>query len=471
MNQIPGIIFHKACVDIINDISKPRMGKFGLKNSFKSQSGTLSYNGKFRLKFPSNNDYRNLMLGREFKNVQIKLKQYDLILEDLFLENFGFNNITASITKFHTKGFNRSRKYFYRLIVPLRKELSFFYQMDCLGFTSDLGYKSSLGFQANLDNDVIYGCIFTKDKRQYYLSLESKIYQNWTLFSGKAYAVINSLGFVTGHLPGDRVYYFAYTNSEMKLPEYFSTSGSRPSIVNGFTSINVNPNAYINNRRIAEKYRNEQILRKLTISEFSLLCQKVYSNSDFDTCIILILESCSSSLAIMPGGLAICLESISDIIIGDASHNIKPISDKKIAKALIDECTEVIKKYKNAIAPEGIETLIKKLQHLNQPTNKDRLRLPFLLLGINVTTEDIKVLQARNDLLHGRFPVISKNENMSSIDRINRDLYYTALQLFTLLSMLILKWVGFDNYVLNHPVIQKRAVKYRLKELPYRQIV
>jgi hypothetical protein len=140
-----------------------------------------------------------------------------------------------------------------------------------------------------------------------------------------------------------------------------------------------------------------------------------------------------------------------------------------LAKKIIDECIEVINSHERELDSNGVETLIKKLQQLNQPTNKDRLRTPFEVLGIELLPEDIKVLQARNDLLHGRFPKFSENNNERSLDRINRDLYYTAMRLYTLLSMLILRWVGFDNFVLNYPVIQQRSTKYKLKEAYYRK--
>ncbi|HRP37374.1 MAG TPA: hypothetical protein PLS50_06225, partial [Candidatus Dojkabacteria bacterium] len=190
----------------------------------------------------------------------------------------------------------------------------------------------------------------------------------------------------------------------MAVPKQFYFTDFRPTIVKRYVPINTNPYAFVRNRRAAENYFKKKTLRKLSASEFSLLCQKTFANSDFDTCLILILESCASSLAVMPGGLAICLESISDIIIKDKSKSIKPIKDKELAKKIIDECIEVINSHKRELDLNGVETLIKKLQQLNQPTNKDRLRTPFEILGIELLPEDIKVLQARNDLLHGRFP-------------------------------------------------------------------
>lgn len=50
--------------------------------------------------------------------------------------------------------------------------------------------------------------------------------------------------------------------------------------------------------------------------------------------------------------------------------------------------------------------------------------------------------------------------------RAGLDLYYVAMRFYTLLNRLILKWIGYDNYVLNHAKIQERATLIKLKE-PY----
>ena len=107
---------------------------------------------------------------------------------------------------------------------------------------------------------------------------------------------------------------------------------------------------------------------------------------------------------------------------------------------------------------------------MNQQTNKARLRAPFDLLGIKLLDADIAILETRNDFLHGRHPDITKAGPLRSERRINLDLFYASTRFYTLLNMLILKWVGFDNYVVNFPVIQSGATGIKLREEPYRKV-
>ena len=83
---------------------------------------------------------------------------------------------------------------------------------------------------------------------------------------------------------------------------------------------------------------------------------------------------------------------------------------------------------------------------------------------------DLKILEARNDFLHGRVPDITDAGKDRSLDRRRKDLYYTSIRFYTLLNMLILKWVGYDNRVINYPKLNEAFTEIKLKEEPYRQV-
>ena len=107
---------------------------------------------------------------------------------------------------------------------------------------------------------------------------------------------------------------------------------------------------------------------------------------------------------------------------------------------------------------------------MNAPTNKSKLRAPFDHLKIPLLPEDLVILDTRNDFLHGRAPDLTNEGENRTTERLNSDLYYSALRLSTLLSMLILKWVGYDNYVLNYPKINEASTGISIDEEPYRKV-
>jgi hypothetical protein len=235
---------------------------------------------------------------------------------------------------------------------------------------------------------------------------------------------------------------------------------------------NTNPFAWLRgNRKVAEKYYNKGLLRTVSLEEFSLLCQRLHDSVDFSSVILLILESSVASLLFSPGGYAIALESMSDIILANDKPKLAPIKDPAVRKTIVKGCQAIINENSSTILPDDVKALLGRIENtINQPTNKARLKAPFEFLGIELNPLDLQILESRNDFLHGRIPDITKAGANRSIDRMNRDLYYASMRFYTLLNILILKWVGYDNYVLNFPQIHREYCKVKMKEAPYRKV-
>ena len=106
----------------------------------------------------------------------------------------------------------------------------------------------------------------------------------------------------------------------------------------------------------------------------------------------------------------------------------------------------------------------KKIEQINQPANKDTLLKPFEYLKIPINELDKQTIDHRNDLMHGK-------DLKSIFEGKNNDRYRfsASLRLYTLLSALILKYVGFDNRVVNHPK-RSDSLNIATKEEPFRQI-
>jgi hypothetical protein len=58
--------------------------------------------------------------------------------------------------------------------------------------------------------------------------------------------------------------------------------------------------------------------------------------------------------------------------------------------------------------------------------------------------------------------MLSNNYSLRKVGTLGR--------LYTLPNMIILKWMGYDDYVLNFPKIQEQACHFRLKEKHYRKV-
>lgn len=460
-------------LETIDQFKKPKWGKLiskdkifnGLKAYFKP------YKKEFKIEFTYDifsKTRKNLDVGQYHKNIQIQFGKSIYNLESAFLGNHAPPKFTASVDRIHTKGFSEKSKYYYRLVIPLEKELSFHYHIQETRFSTDIGYRSRTATTATINGEPLEACCIHRDKNDYYLVIDSPVKQNFEDFAEKANAMKIAIAYLTGYYVGNQGFFFAYTTKEKKEPKHFRLVQFRDSIKSGYTPIHSNAYAYLHRNPIAKHYY--PLLRPVSLQEFSLLCEKIHGSLDFSSMILLMLESSVASLLFMPGGFAIALETISDIIIGNKKQKLAPIKDKAISRKIRKEFHEVLGKYSTSILPDDLITLHKRIDQLNQMTNKSRLKAPFDLLGIKLLDEDLKILETRNDFLHGRVPDLTNTGANRSTERINKDLYYASVRFYTILNILILKWIGYDNRVVNHPKLQEPFTKILLDEEPFRQV-
>ena len=131
----------------------------------------------------------------------------------------------------------------------------------------------------------------------------------------------------------------------------------------------------------------------------------------------------------------------------------KPIIDSQLESIIIDELHQVIDKNKKNLAPENILKLKRRLNGINRPTNKktltnnEKLTRPFEQLKIDLSLQDISIIEHRNDLFHGNI-LLNTNE-VRDEEAMNVYLAYVSAKLFTLISKLILKSIGYTGYIYN----------------------
>ena len=455
--------------ELVNDFLTPKRGKLikqrsilnGLEASIEP-SGKKAFSISFNCDRHIKKGKKQLDVGQHYKKVEIQFDNQSYILIDLLLRTHSHPRFTGQTGLLYTKGYSLKRKFYYRLMIPLKKKLE---HRDILGTQS-----------GTINNDTLNFSIIQRDKEkyfllkeEYFLLIESNLKQSHDEFSEKAFALVNALGYLTGHLAGNQGYFFAYTRKNMEAPEHIYHRELRDTITSSYAPLTSNAYSYLHhNQKLAKKYCDTKVLRTVNQDEFSLLCQRLHGSVKLTTAIILLLEASVASLLFMPGGYAIVLETLADIIKPEKTVKVAPMNTQ-LSKNVRHECLKVIKKHVDKHS-DNYEVLKYRINQLNQPTNKAKLRIPFDYLNIDLLEHDLKILEARNDFLHGRVPDITDAGKDRSLDRRHKDLYYTSIRFYTLLNMLILKWVGYDNRVINYPKLNEAFTEIKLKEEPYRQV-
>ena len=153
----------------------------------------------------------------------------------------------------------------------------------------------------------------------------------------------------------------------------------------------------------------------------------------------------------------------------------RPIQNRELFKKISVEIEKIIDTYSSEIESEDdILKLKRRIPDLNKVirqnhlTNHEKLIQPFDLLGIKLTADDIHMIEHRNDLLHGNTHM-TDDENMEDVE-INRYMMYASGKFYTLISSLILKYIGYDGYIINHAKVCEQQSGIETEEKLYKLI-
>ena len=400
----------------------------------------------------------------DIHNLNIQTSKHLLKVQKLLISSHNLQTVSASITNFQSENFRKKESYYFRLIIPLQNKVDFHFAIQRFHYETKRNRSSECIRISYSDMQVDLYQYVDRKKDLNYLIIDASEQTTLNSFSEYCFDTLVSFGYVTGSMPQNEGYFFAYNEDELKEPKHFYYSEMRNSIRSVYVPIYSNAYGYIHESKLAEKIQPS--LRPMNLEEFSRLCQWCHSSMDFSSILLLIIEAASSSLLVMPSSLSVALEGITELIVKENETKVVPIKDKKLAQKIRKELKAIIDNYSEKLDAEGLQILKGKIEHINQPTNKSKLTKPFDLLKINLTETDLKTIEHRNDFLHGRINLTYGND----VDSANKEIFYVALSLYTLVAALILKSIGYDNKILNHPKIHEKVYNLTIDEEYYRQL-
>lgn len=248
----------------------------------------------------------------------------------------------------------------------------------------------------------------------------------------------------------------------------------RPAMKGMYSPITTNPYYYSDiEKSVAEFYLNK--LTRISSTNFSNLVYKIHTEPEFSVVILAILEATSiRSLLIVPSIFAVIVEQLTKHLSIKETGLEKPINDKILTNKIINELHKVIDVNSETLSASNILKLKRRLNEINKPINKkhltniEKLTQPFEQLGIHLTSHDIDIIEHRNDLLHGN--ILIDRDEFKDEDKTNLYLTYVSAKLFTLISKLILKSIGYDGYVYNQAKYLEKHMKIKTDEEYFEKI-
>lgn len=419
-----------------------------------------------------------------YYNVNIKSSSINLHIPILNINKKTNNVCYGEIYSFEYDAFDNDNKKIHRLLLPVDSHLNFNYSIENIALSYKQGVTSE-ATEISFNNNIFYLYLThykTKTTDNKFLVIDCETSLSYLEFSNFCSSILICFGYITGDFIYNDGFYLQYDNIDKDI-----ISGLRYKQLSGSIKCHYNPiyiEAYgvLYNIKKSKIYQN--ILRTLTLKEFSELCLLCYSNDDIKKLLLILLEVNDHSLNTSLGDLSIALEKITNIIYLE-NKEVKSLirsktSDKKsksLVKNLKKELLAVLYKFEYDMTEEGFNITKNKIENINQLTNKDKLLLPFEILKIPITYNDEQTIEQRNVILHGNIPKIPKipkiiNGILENIN-VNKDdklCYYHFLRLNVLISSIILKKIGFDNYIVNYPKVYEKFTGIKLNEEYYRKI-
>lgn len=438
-------------INDLNELASKRISVF-LEDKFISQGVLFKENNKFFCRLPI------ILVEDCLENVTIKIGDENCIFTTLEVktrssvcgEKGVFINTVCSIWYLKNNAFNIDFVSKFRCFIPADPSLlnTFRFQLESIKYCNSV---KEYGFQCvrikigNIRLDVLQ----VKLEQQGYYVIDSLQTMSFGVFADYCYAIQQAIGFVMGYMPGNKIYYFTDHG------DFYYTANVRPAMKLLHYPIHINPYHFKGIKRtIADSYWGK--LNVLSVKDFSRLIYLLYSDERFSSVIVMMIESESvRSLLLMPSIYSIILEALSKIICVPNVEEKKPIRSKKLFQKISNDIYGVIDSYSGIFeSGDDVSKLKKRVPELNKIvkqnhlTNHEKLVRPFEQLGIELSIDDINIIKHRNDLLHGNiFLTDNKKQEFSDI---NNYMMYVSEKLYTLISSLILKYIGYSGYIINY---------------------
>jgi hypothetical protein len=312
------------------------------------------------------------------------------------------------------------------------------------GYSCD-GIHYALGLVCLTIGNIEYHVFRHKEKSngKTYLTIECLDMTNFQSFRGDCELILKSVGFLTGNWYQDEHYFFSYASNDFKLANYIYYKLFGDSVITNFEIIN--PQQF--RSFIHTDSNNYPKLGPLLFSEkiLSTLVNELKSKPELERAIELLVEGNEiKSPLIRCSIFSVALETVVSLIHSENKAFFKPIKKTKQLTPILQEFQAIVDREKDKFSELEYSSLSKKVTYLNTPFNKDKFILAFEHYKINLPDKYSLLLNTRNQFFHGKTPY----EEGALKNKI-KELHLEADRIHMLVSILILKYVGYVGHIKN----------------------
>jgi len=430
----------KEYIDNIEEINHEKC--WLLLDDNKTKYCLLNENDKFIIKRNiKENEVSNI---NELKYITLNKKVFsntekeNIVIIDSMFKSYSFLEMVYSISSFESESFRKNK--FFKLVINSEKDLLLHHIFSNLIHVST-GMYNGITFEIK---DIPFYLYYIND----YFVIENLQELDFEVFEEYSRIVQICFGLLTGYVPRKEGYYFSYENNQFKnTKEYAYTSSFVDTYDVGYKPINIKlfhnfmPNSISRDEINKFTYKAQDNLFSISRDTFSELCTLNVTNKKISRATELIMEANQTSLEAQGIVYSVVLEILTSYIAQKNEDTLTPIANKCEANKLRTELHDIARKY---LSDYEDSPIYKKINSINSPTNKDKLLMPFRLLNIPLTDVDKKIINHRNDFLHGN-DFVDGEEVLAFI----KNHFYINCKLNFLVYALLLKIIGHHGKIVN----------------------
>lgn len=412
-----------------------------LENEIFSAKCTVDNNGFLVIKFqPESFIHEDILFNKDIlldiSGTKIKVPSTNIVSVQSRFHN-GSISVLLNINGFNSEGQgdNNSSK---NAISIIRDNSFSFHQIGVLDSCS-CQYNNSGGlinncFELEIEGSIMNFGLIKNQRGQGFLVLTSQLPISNRKFLDVFECIRIAIGLLSGRYFAENTWFFSLLNDVNHFS--FSYENVQKSLNNCHPIID------------CERYTNcPENEHKLTSNHFNNLVNLLYQNEEVKRASHILIQA-SAVNGISKGCLAaIALETIKSKIINKENANDSHFVDDCL-QGVINELKSTLKKSKKQLGDKLYNKISDHISRINTHSNAEELKLPFEILGIVLTNEELHCIKCRNDFLHGGRVNYPKEEFYKNIDYTDLE-NIIANKLIMLTSMLVLKKCGYNGKVID----------------------
>lgn len=395
-------------------------------------------------------------------------------ITDNILAGNNFDNFSVKIQSqaIYSSSIDIDRSYYFRYFVPVDDKVYLNDYCYC-GFNCNGKQAGSL-LKIKRESDEIHLSKLSY-KEEHFLVIESDKKYGFDEIHKICHSVLLAFGFLSGKFHLNETYIVVSDDESFQEPVGLYYKSLRETITGQYSIFTTN--AYSVLKSIAVKKNNKDVeaeMLKLIDKEwgckidyfpekvFSNMVNLFYKHDKIARAALLTLSASRLGLEIQSAVFCVAFEAVTSVKLEINEEKATHVIDEKIWEILQPALLEVINDFEG-LSDNALDFAQKKVNSFNQPTNKDKLTLPFTKVGYELSKDEKKAIKDRNKFLHGSLNV-GKND-----DKIDK-LFYTNLLLHRLICVLILKMSGFNGYIVNNIALYATDLDIETDEWGFKEI-